>query len=109
MRYSNPQLPAIVRENIEKAVAALVDNVQLRVYSRCEHNSLDHIALVTHNPVYEAIVQYLFLDVSLADDEVAKLMNQPKGLSTVTRHAAQWLAQAIRDKYPAKKVKHESD
>jgi hypothetical protein len=96
MKYSNPQLPAIVRKQAERAISALVSSPMLRKYSDCPHNSVDHVALVAYHPAYEAIVEYMFTDEALDNDEVAKLMNKPHGLENVVKHAAQWLATTLR-------------
>ena len=101
--YKNDKLPVLVREKVQQAVTALVDHDKVILWSRCDGNSLDNIAMAAGPLVYDAIVDHLFTDEALADAKVMKIIRT--GLDQLKQHAAQWLASAAREKYPIVKSK----
>lgn len=96
--YKNEQLPALVRSKVEQAVTALVDHEKVILWSSCDANNLDHIALAAGPLVYDAIVEHLFTDEALADAKVLNIIKT--SLSRLQQNAALWLATAAREKYP---------
>lgn len=104
MKYENPALPTLVREQIEDAVTALVDHPKLPIYSRCRYNSEDHIALACKPFVGQAVDDFLFSDEAIEDREVLNLLGKKDQPERLYMHAAAWLAKALREKYPAEEV-----
>lgn len=101
MKYKNDTLPAVVKRSIENAITALVDKESLRGYSLCPANSLDHVALAVSSSVYDVIIEFVYSDKALDNDEVVELINGNKFIPVLQRDASNWVAFEMRKKYPA--------
>lgn len=100
MRYVNTNIPKFARKDIEGVVSNLVDLAEIRPYSTCAYNCEDHIAIACKPFVEIALYPFLFSDSALANRKMLDFLQTKGSLEQLYGHASQWLAKALRAKYP---------
>lgn len=92
--------PESVREQIRIAVAALLENEQVRLWSECDYNSHSHLRTAMRSLVYDVVTDILYAEQYDNDLKVRQFI-QDGWIILLCDECTDWLATKARERWPA--------